>query len=418
MREEFPVIACFFIALVIKYRIEAYLHNRQMQHIKDGRNKVPPPFEEKIELADHQKASDYNLENLNARRVFSIVSLVILLVWTMAGGLEKLDLFLRNFQLSPFFTGLLFIALFSIISSLLKLPEDIYQTFMIEEKYGFNRTTPALFIKDLFKSFLLSIILGLPLISGLLWFMEKSGNLWWLWAFLFTAGLQLLIFWLYPVLIAPLFNKFFPLDEGELKEKLKALLERAGFKAKGLFVMDASKRSAHGNAYFTGFGKNKRVVLFDTLLLSLNNEEIEAVLAHELGHFKKGHTYKNMALFMFSSLVFFALMGGLSQWDLFYKGHGVLTVSSHMTLILFALIFPVYSFPVIPLFSSFSRKMEFEADHFASKMMGTGQHLGNALLKMYKDNSAPLSSDSSYSSFYYSHPPIRERLKALEGIEE
>lgn len=414
MREEFPITACFFIALLLKYRIEAYLHNRQIQHIKNGYDKVPSPFEDKIKLEDHQKSSNYNLDNLYAHRAFSIVSLVILLIWTMAGGLEGLDSFIRTLHFSPFITGLIFIGFFSFLSSILKLPEEIYKTFKIEEKYGFNRTTPALFIKDLFKSFTISLIVGLPLISGLLYFMEKTGSLWWLWAFLFTATVQLLIFWLYPVLIAPIFNKFFPLDEGELKEKLKSLLDRAGFKTKGLFVMDASKRSSHGNAYFTGFGKNKRVVLFDNLILSLNNDEIEAVLAHELGHFKKKHTYKNMTLFMFCSLIFFALMGGFSQWDLFYKGHGVLTISSHMTLVLFALIFPVYSFPVIPLFSSLSRKMEFEADHFASTMMKGGQHLSNALMKMYKDNSAPLSSDPSYSSFYYSHPPIRERLKALE----
>lgn len=414
MREEFPITACFFIALVLKYRIEAYLYNRQMQHLKDGRNALPDPFNGKIELADHQKATDYNLAHLNASRAFSILSLIILLIWTVAGGLEKLNTLIQMLNLSVFLTGFIFIALFSVISSLLKLPEDLYETFVIEERYGFNRMTPALFIKDLFKSFILSSIIGLPLIAGLLWFIEATGNLWWLWAFGLTAFVQILIFWLYPILIAPLFNKFFPLDEGELKQRLTALLEKSGLKSKGLFVMDASKRSSHGNAYFTGFGKNKRVVLFDTLLVSLKNEEVEAVLAHELGHFKKNHTYKNMALFLVASFVFFALMGVLSNYHLFYKGHGIETMAPHLTLILFALILPIYSFPLIPLFSSFSRKMEFEADAFAKEMMGSGKNLSEALFKTYKDNSAPLSSDEKYSSFYYSHPPIGERLRALE----
>jgi len=415
MREEFPVTACFFLALVLKYRIEAYLFNRQSEHLKIGRGQIPFPFENKIELSSHQKACDYALANLNARRTFNIISLVILLTWTMAGGLEKLDYFLRNFQFSPLVMGLLFIGSFSLISSLLQLPQDIYHTFVIEEKYGFNRSTPSLFIKDQLKSLLLSIIIGLPIISGLLLFMEKSGEFWWAWAFIFTTIIQLLIFWLYPVFIAPLFNKFSPLDEGELKEKLKALLARTNFKAKNLFVMDASKRSSHGNAYFTGFGKNKQVVLFDNLLLNLNHEEIEAVLAHELGHSTKKHTQKNLLLFIAGSFIFFLLMGFLSRWDLFYKGHGVLTISSHMTLILFSLIFSTYSFPLTPLFSKFSRKMEFEADRFVVETLGKGDHLASALLKMYKDNSSPLSSDPSYSAFYYSHPPIKERLEALEN---
>ncbi len=413
MREEFPFTACFFIALVLKYRVEAFLHNRQMKHLKDGRNSIPAPFEEKITLEEHKKATDYNLAHLAAGRAFSILSLTILLLWTMAGGLEKLNQLIMNFSLSPFWTGMIFIALFSFISTLLKLPEDIYETFVIEEKFGFNRTTVPLFIKDLLKSLALSAVIGLPMVAGILWFMEKTGNLWWLWAFAFTAAIQVLMFWLYPVLIAPLFNKFFPLDEGELKERLKALLEKAGFKSKGLFVMDASKRSAHGNAYFTGFGKNKRVVLFDTLLLKLAPVEVEAVLAHELGHFKKKHTHKNMALFLFVGFLAFALVGLLSGLELFYKGHGLSSMTPHMTLVFFAMILPIYSFPLVPLFSNLSRKMEFEADSFAKDMMGEGKSLSEALLKTYKDNSAPLSSDEKYSSFYYSHPPIGERLKAL-----
>ncbi len=413
MREEFPFTACFFIALVLKYRVEAYLHNRQMKHLRDGKNTIPAPFEEKITLEEHKKATDYNLAHLGAGRAFSIISLTILLIWTMAGGLEKLNQLVMSFSLSPFWTGMIFIALFSFISTLLKLPEDVYETFVIEEKFGFNRTTVPLFIKDLFKSLMLSAVIGLPMVAGILWFMEKTGNLWWLWAFAFTATIQVLMFWLYPVLIAPLFNKFFPLDEGELKERLKALLEKAGFKSKGLFVMDASKRSAHGNAYFTGFGKNKRVVLFDTLLLNLTPVEVEAVLAHELGHFKKKHTHKNMALFLFVGFMAFALMGLLSGLELFYKGHGITSMAPHMTLVFFAMILPVYSFPLVPLFSNLSRKMEFEADSFAKDMMGEGKSLGTALLKTYKDNSSPLSSDEKYSSFYYSHPPIGERLKAL-----
>ena len=414
MREEFPFTACFFIALVLKYRVEAYLHNRQMKHLKDGVGTIPAPFEDRITLDEHKKASEYNLAHLGANRAFSIVSLTILLLWTMAGGLEKLNQFVVSFSLSTFWTEMVFIALFSLISTILKLPEDLYNTFVIEEKFGFNRMTTSLFIKDFFKSLALSALIGFPMIAGLLWFMQTTGKFWWLWAFTFTASVQVLLLWLYPVLIAPLFNKFFPLDEGELKERLKALLVRAGFKSKGLFVMDASKRSAHGNAYFTGFGKNKRVVLFDTLLLNLAPIEVEAVLAHELGHFKKKHTLKNMALFLIVGFFAFAIMGLLSELELFYKGHGISSMVPYMTLVFFALILPIYSFPLVPLFSNLSRKMEFEADHFAKEMMGEGNSLGDALLKTYKDNSSPLSSDEKYSSFYYSHPPIGERLRALQ----
>jgi STE24 endopeptidase len=411
-------IAKFFLVMVfLQAIVETFLSRKNKIHIHKNRSEVPAPFREKISLPDHQKAADYSMTKINFGQIFQVVGIIVLLIWTVGGGLEALDLLAHSFNQGPLTTGVIFFGLFAAISMLLSLPQSIYSTFVIEERFGFNKMTAKMFIVDNLKGLALGAALGLPLLYGILWIMETLGNYWWVYAWVFLTVFQLFIVWLYPTVIAPLFNKFEPLAEGEARDKIEQLLERCHFTSNGLFVMDASARSSHGNAYFTGFGKSKRIVLFDTLLKSLNPDEVQAVLAHELGHFKHKHVLKGMIRSFLFSLIGLAILGMLKNWEPFYLGHGVSTMTNHMALMLFVMVSGVYTFWMTPLFAAMSRKHEFEADAFAAKF-SRPQDLIEALVKLYKDNASTLTPDPLYSSYYHSHPPALIRVEHLQKLSD
>lgn len=406
----------FLVALFVKSLIESVLDKRNMDHIKKHRHEVPSKFKDQITLEDHQKAADYSIEKIKASQVFHLLDLVVFLALTLFGGLELINHFAMGFSASPLMTGLIFFGFLALFTTVISLPKSLYFTFIIEEKYGFNKTTWRTFISDMIKGALLTIVLGAPIAYAILWMMEKMGHLWWVYTFIFLTAVQLLLIFIYPTFIAPLFNKFSPLEEGEVKNKILDLLSRCGFKSSGLFVMDASKRSGHGNAYFTGFGKNKRIVFFDTLLQSLDAEEVEAVLAHELGHMKKKHVLKGMIKGFVFSFIGLAILGALKSNTAFFNGHGVQTITDYMALTLFSMVAGTYTFLLTPISSYTSRKHEYEADQFASEN-AQAKKLISALIKMYKDNASSLTPDPIFSKFYYSHPPALERVNYLEGLQ-
>ena len=407
----------FLVALFVKSLIESLLDKRNMDHIIKNRNAVPAKFQDQITLADHQKAADYSVEKIKVTQIFHFIDLVVFLLLTLAGGLELINHLAMQVNASPIMTGLIFFAIFGLIQMVLSLPQTLYTTFVIEEKYGFNKTTWKTFVSDMAKGLVLSVVLGAPIIYSILWIMERLGSAWWVYAFVFLTAVQLLIVFIYPTFIAPIFNKFSPLEDGEVKNKIVDLLTRCGFKSSGLFVMDASKRSGHGNAYFTGFGKNKRIVFFDTLLSSLDAEEVEAVLAHELGHMKRKHVLKGMIKGIFFSFVGFAILGYLRNNTAFFNGHGVQTITDYMALTLFSMVAGVYTFLLTPISSYTSRKHEYEADQFASENAKASK-LISALVKMYKDNASSLTPDPLFSKFYFSHPPALERVTYLESLQK
>lgn len=415
MLETYFYTKIFLIVLFLKSLTKSYLDYRNISYITANRNQVPASFSHKITLADHQKAADYTIEKIRSAQFFSIIDLVTLLVFTLFGGITLLSNYALSFKLTEIQSGLLFFALLGVITSIISLPRSLYFTFKIEEKYGFNKTTVKTFILDLFKGALVSIILGGIVISSILLIMKKLPTTWWLFSFIFITLFQILMLLIYPTFIAPLFNKFTPLPDGEVKETITNLLARCGFKANGLFVMDASKRSAHGNAYFTGFGKAKRIVFFDTLLNTLEVKEIEAVLAHELGHMKKKHIMKNLIKAIILSFIAFFILGYLKTNTLFMNGHGVYNITDYSALAFFMMVSGTYTYFLTPLTAFTSRKYEFEADTFASEE-ADAHMLISALIKMYKDNATSLTPDPIYSKFYYSHPPALERVKFLESL--
>lgn len=402
----------FNLFLIIKISLKFLLAIKNINFIKKHLSFIPYGFENFFTLEEHQKAGNYTMTKLK----FSLVSLSLDLVITILlfhyGALRLINDWILTYQYSTVVTGLLLFFVLGAISFILELPFDLYNTFVIEERFGFNKTTPKIFITDLFKKLFLSIIIGLPLLYLLLTIMDNLPNSWWFWGWALLTIFQLLLMWIYPVLIAPLFNKFQSLTEGDLKTTIDALLSRTNLYFKDIQVMDASKRSAHGNAYFTGFLKNKRIVFFDTLIKSLTNQEIEAVLAHELGHFKHKHILKSMIITIFFSLLGFFIMWKLSTMNEFFVGHYNQIPSNAMALLIFSNISSIYLFPLTPVFTYFSRKNEFEADRFA-KTYSNSHELINALLKLYKENSSTLTPDPLYSLFYYSHPPASERILAL-----
>ncbi len=410
-----PVAQAFLFFLFCRYAVQAYLDMRNKKHILINRKAVPEMFSATIEIEDHQKAASYSIAKIKEGEFFNIVDMGVLLAWTLGGGLNYLDQVARSFEFSAIWTGVVFFLLFGFVSTLIGLPQSIYHTFVLEEKFGFNKTTVKTFILDMIKGLILGGVIGIPLLFGLLWIMEELGEKWWLYAWAFLTAFQLVLLWAYPTFIAPLFNKFSELEEGDVKNKIIALLERTGFTSKGLFVMDASKRSAHGNAYFTGFGKNKRIVFFDTLIKTLEASEVEAVLAHELGHFKKKHVMKMLIKSMIFSLIGLGVLGALIKWQSFYTGHGVEQASTYMALLLFSLVTGVYTFFLTPINSWSSRKHEFEADTFAAQHSDPDK-LISALVKMYKDNASTLTPDPMYSNFYHSHPPALIRVEFLKGL--
>ena len=407
---SFAVLFLVFFALSIVVKL--WLAQRHLSHIQKHRAQVPSAFEEKISLEDHQKAADYTTTKVKFGRWPLLYDAVILMVWVFGGGLELLDQTARGYGLEPIYTGILVIFSMMIISSLLDLPFSLYSTFVIEEKFGFNRTTFKTFLSDLLKGALLGLILGLPLIWVILWLMEQAGDLWWIYTWVVWTSFSLFIAWAYPTWIAPIFNKFSPLEEGETLNRIKSLLGRCGFNSDGIFVIDGSKRSSHGNAYFSGFGKNKRIVFYDTLLESLSDDELEAVLAHELGHFKRKHIVKGMAITIVTTLIALGVLAWLMKADWFYTALGVSTPSTYMALLLFTIVMPVFTFLLSPLMSMLSRKNEFEADEFAAEH-SDARFLIQALVNLYKENASTLTPDPLYSSFYDSHPPAPVRIAHL-----
>lgn len=402
----------FLAMLALSLLIRLWLSQRQISHIRAHRASVPGAFAGKIGLDEHQKAADYTITKTRFGRLPMFYDAVLLLLWTLAGGLEWLNQSVLAYDLGPIMTGIAVMLAFMLISSLLELPFSIYSTFVIEERFGFNRTTVKTFIIDMIKGGVVALILGVPLLWTILWLMEQSGELWWIYAWIVWTSFSLFIMWVYPTLIAPIFNKFEPLEEGDTLNRIKQLLHRCGFSSNGIFVIDGSRRSSHGNAYFSGFGRNKRIVFFDTLLKMLNDDQLEAVLAHELGHFKKKHIIKGMLISIATSFVALAVLAWIMQKDWFYTALGVSTPSTYMALLLFALVLPVFTFILHPVMSLFSRKNEFEADAFAAQQT-RAEHLIHALVGLYKENASTLTPDPLYSAFYDSHPPAPVRIAHL-----
>ncbi len=399
--------------LIINTLTKSWLERRNRVYVQKNRDKVPTLFADKVSLDEHQKAADYTLAKLISGKVFRTYGLIIFVGWIFFGGLEYLDQFVRSFNQGPIVTGIIFYAIYTLVGMILELPESIYTTFSLEEKFGFNKTTVKTFIIDIVKGIVVGAVIGLPLIAAILWIMTALGANWWIWAWVFLTAFQLVITWAYPRFIAPIFNKFTELPDGEVKDTVLALLKRCDFVSKGLFVMDASKRSAHGNAYFTGFGKNKRIVFFDTLLEKLTPKEVEAVLAHELGHFKRKHIMKKMGVIFLMSFIGFAVLGLAYSSPVFYHAHGVSQASPYMAIILFTLIAPVYTFFITPISAWHSRIHEFEADDYAAKY-SSADELISALVKLHKDNASTLTPDPVYANFYYSHPPAPIRINHLK----
>lgn len=406
----------FVAFLIVTLLLRFWLSARQIRHVLAKRAAVPAEFAASIPLAAHQKAADYTVAKTKFGLVSLLFSSAVLVCFTLLGGLQWISTTLLAASGPGIVFQIALIGLFAVISGALDLPFDWYRQFVLEQRFGFNKMTPGLWLFDMVKGVGLGAAIGLPLLWVVLTLMAKSGALWWLYAWLVWSGFQLLMMVLFPTVIAPLFNKFTPLADASLKERIEGLMARVGFASKGLFVMDGSKRSAHGNAYFSGFGANKRIVFFDTLLARLAPAEIEAVLAHELGHFKLKHIVKRIALMFAVSLGFLALLGYLKTQVWFYTGLGVEPLlgqsNDAMALILFMLVLPVFTFVLSPLTSISSRKHEFEADAFAATHTDA-RDLVSALVKMYEDNASTLTPDPLHSAFYDSHPPASVRIAQL-----
>ena len=409
----------FSAALVASLVLKFWLASRQMRHVAMHRDAVPAAFAHTIGLPAHQRAADYTLAKGRFGLLGTAFGTAVLLGWTLLGGIDTLNTLARD-VVQPRFGNMAYqlalLAAFAVIGSVLDLPFELYKTFRIEQRFGFNRMTWRLYVADTFKGALVGALVGLPVAALMLWLMGAAGGLWWLWAWGAWMAFNLAVLVFYPTVIAPLFNKFEPLADESLKARVQALMARCGFAAKGLFVMDGSRRSAHANAYFTGFGAAKRVVFFDTLLNKLSPGEVEAVLAHELGHFKHKHVIKRIVAMFAISLAGFALLGWLSGQTWFYLALGVRpslgVPNDAVALLLFLLVTPVFGFFVSPLFAQLSRRHEFEADAYACRQ-ADGNDLAAALLKLQEDNAATLTPDPLYVRFYYSHPPASERLAAL-----
>ena len=404
----------FLAALLANVATQYYLSRRHIRHIQQHRARVPEAFRDRIPLEAHQKAADYTSAKVRTGIIELFIGMVLLLVWTLGGALQYLDNLWHTHSLSPLWTGIGFILSIIIIGSILDIPMELYRTFRLEQRFGFNKMTPALFITDMLKNTVLLMLIGTPMIALVLWIINSAGSLWWLYVWITWLSFSLIMMWAYPAFIAPLFNKFKPLENETLRQRIEALLTRNGFASQGIFVMDGSARSTHGNAYFTGLGANKRIVFFDTLVNELSHEEIEAVLAHELGHFKCNHIRKRIIVLGAVFLAGLAILGWLIDKSWFYQGLGVDTVSTYMALVLFMLVSPLFSFFLQPIFAHISRQHEFEADDFAAAQAQTG-HLIQALVKLYKENANTLTPDPKYSAFHDSHPPAPIRIAHLNA---
>ncbi len=404
----------FLAAILAAASLRFWLGTRHMRHVAAHRGAVPAEFTGQINLESHQRAADYTCAKTRLALASGALEVALALGLTFGGGLEWLHQASASLLPDGIARGLTLIVLTVVVMTLAELPFSLYSTFRVEARFGFNKMTPALFWKDFFKGLLVGAAFGLPLAAAVLWLMTQMGEYWWLYTWFTWMGFNILLLAIYPLWIAPLFNKFTPMDNPAVKERVDSLLARCGFKVKGLMVMDGSIRSSHGNAYFTGFGKTKRIVFFDTLLERLNPTEVEAVLAHELGHFKLKHVVKRIAWTFAASFFFLWLLGAVMDQPWFYAGLNVTTPSTAMALLLFFLVIPNFTFLLQPLLAMYSRKHEFEADHYAAQHASAAD-LVSALTKLYKDNASTLTPDPLHSMFYDSHPPALARISRLQG---
>ena len=404
----------FLLALAISFGIQLWLSLRQASYVAQHRDAVPAAFKTSIALPAHQKAADYTQDKIKLGHIDGVVSLVVLLLLTFGGGINFAFDFWSSFGYSSITTGVCAMFSLFLVMSLIEVPSSLYQTFVIEEKFGFNKSTYTQFFKDHLMQLGLAAVIGMPLLALILWVMDSVGSLWWLYAWAILMSVSLLMSWLYPTVISPLFNKFTPMQEGALKERIQGLLARCGFNSQGIFIMDGSKRSGHGNAYFTGLGNNKRIVFFDTLVASLDDEELEAVLAHELGHFKCKHVIKMLLASAVMTLISFSILGWVIDKEWFFSGLGVNNTSHAAALLLFMLVSPVFTLFMQPISAYFQRKFEFEADSFAANHAKASK-LISGLVKLYEENANTLTPDPLYSSFHYSHPPAAIRIAHLES---
>lgn len=405
----------FMALLLVGTAIRGWLNRRQIATVRRHRNRVPEAFAAHIDLAAHQKAADYTIAGATVSRWDMLLDTAIALALTVGGGIASIDRAWDAAALPPVLHGTLVVLSTMLLVALVGLPISLWRTFGVEARFGFNRTTPGLFMADLLKSLLVSLVLGTPLLLAILFLMHSAGDWWWVYAWIVWVAFTLLVTWAWPTLIAPLFNKFSPLEDESLKQRTESLLQRCGFATKGVYVMDGSRRSVHGNAYFTGLGRNKRIVFFDTLIERLQVPEIEAVLAHELGHFSLRHVRRRIILSLALGLAGLALLGALARWPDFYRAFGVDTPSPHTALLLFTFVLPAFTYFLTPLAAWWSRKHEFEADAFAATHADAHQ-LADALVKLYRDNATTLTPDRLHSAFYDSHPPALVRISRLHRL--
>ena len=404
----------FIVAVAVATGVELWLAARQIAAVARHRNRIPEPFAGRLSSEDHGKAADYTIAKAKLGMAGTLINAAVTLALTIGGGIAAIDGLWRHSGWAEPWRGIAVIATVAALTGIAALPLSLLRTFRVETKFGFNRTTPLLFAADLGKGIALAALIGGPLVLAILLLMDHAGRWWWLAAFGCWLAVTLLITWAWPAFIAPLFDKFSPLEDVPLKSRIEALLARCGFRSSGVFIIDGSRRSAHGNAYFTGIGRHKRIVFFDTLLQQLAAAEIEAVLAHELGHFRLRHVRQRLLVSIVTMLIGFALLGWLAGRPGFYRALGVSVPSPHAALLLFALVVPVALFFTTPVGSLWSRRHEFAADRFASQH-ASAQELASALVKLYRDNASTLTPDPLYTAFYYSHPPALERISRLVG---
>ena len=404
----------FIVLILIKFLLETYLKIRNLKSIDNNKDSVPPRFKNVVTEEEYKKSILYNTDRIKFQIFTALFGSVVLVVFTIGGLLNYLTQVVMDMTSSNVLGAVLLGLLLIIVEEIISIPISIYSTFVIEERHGFNKTTRKTFVTDIFKGLLISGAISSILYATVIFIIISAGDLWWIYAFAAVFTLQAIIFFLYPVLIMPLFNKFEPLDDEQFKKPIEKLLEKVDFKSKGLFVMNASLRSTHGNAFFTGFGKNKRIVFFDTLLKTINPDEMEAILGHELGHYKLGHIRKTLI----SSLVFgflgFYILNEIFKSDNFFIAHGLENLTVYSKFLMFYLVIGSYTFFTKPITSALSRKREFEADDFSFQFTD-GEHMISGLLKLTKDNASNLTPDPLYSSYYYSHPPIAERVASIEN---